>query len=130
MNTLESRRRLRDNVIELSDMGHASVSIAHRLGCGLRTVQRYRAEAGYTGYRDTKPYTPEELSFIEALLADGASFAEVARTVGRDRKTIAGKFRGKSTWTPRDGGLLRGWQKKMRREHGEKFTELLRELNA
>lgn len=117
-------------IVQLTTAGYSAQMIARKLNISPRTVQRHRKQAGLADPRDLRPYTPAELEQIERLLEDGCSYSEVARTVGRKTKTIAERFKGMSSWTPRDGGNLRCWQRRMIRIHGESFEQLLREVAA
>jgi IS30 family transposase len=49
------------------------------------------------------PMSEEEKRKALDWLEEGASFSEVARTLGRDLKTISKRFRGLSQCSARDG---------------------------
>lgn len=67
--------------------------IAHDEGVSVRTVQRAR-----DGAKLHRNFTADEIARIESMLEDGASLAEVARTVGRHVQLISRKWRGRG-WT-------------------------------
>lgn len=120
----------RDRVIELTRQGRTAPQIAEQLKRSTRTVQRIRTAAGIVKTQATMPMTPQEIAWAQALLDDGASYNEVARTLGRNMKTIAERFKGCSKWTPRDGGELRQFQKNLIKRYGDRAEALIRELAA
>jgi len=76
--------------------GKAEREIARLLGLHQTTVGQIRRRLGLPPPgRWRKPLTAEELRAVEALLADGASYGEAARTVGRGPVTIARHFPGR-----------------------------------
>lgn len=89
---------LRQRVITLTQKGNTAPQIAEILNCTIRTVQRHRQSAGLTTNYHFRCFTPEEDERALAMLADGASYAEVGRTLGRRYQGIARRFPGYS-WT-------------------------------
>jgi len=85
-------------VVQLTQRGHTAPSIATVLGCTIRTVQRHRHSAGLTSGHHAAPFSTEERERALALLNDGASYAEVGRTLGRRYQQIAKTFPGYG-WT-------------------------------
>lgn len=77
--------------------GYTAREIATRLGVTMRTIQRDRHALGITGPPQT-PLTAAEHARARALLADGASYREVGRTLGRNPDTIAHHYPGHA-WT-------------------------------
>lgn len=120
----------RDRIIELTRQGRTAPQIADELKRSARTVQRVRTAAGILMKPPIPPMTCEEIAWAQALLDDGASYNEVARTLNRHMKTIAERFKGRSKWTPRDGGELRQFQKNLIKRYGDRAEALIRELAA
>lgn len=85
-------------VAEYTRAGWSAPAIAGVLGISVRQVQRDRFAA-----KVSQPYSvmmsESEISRASALLADGCSYMEVARTVGRDRSTLRRQFPGHG-WSP------------------------------
>lgn len=86
----------RARVIELTHRGWSSGQIAQELNTTPRTVCRIRHNAGCKAA--TNPLTEDELSIAAAMLDDGASYAEVGRTIGRPLETVRNRFPGRG-WT-------------------------------
>lgn len=87
-----------DRVVALSRSGYTDQEIAARLGISDRTVLRDRKAAGLHLRATPRPLTPEEHARTVAMLDDGASYKEIARTIGRSANTIKRAFPGYS-WT-------------------------------
>ena len=87
----------RDRVMELTRDGRSARDIAEILGITERSVLRHRRAAGLSREPGT-PMTADELRRAEALLNDGCSLQEVARTLGRSARTIKRRFPGRA-WT-------------------------------
>lgn len=99
-----SRRRIDDErVVALTKQGWSAQAIAEELGCGPSTVRRARQRAGVA--RPAPRFlTPDEIATVEALLADGASLAEAARSIGRQHSTsLVHRFPGRG-WTAQESG--------------------------
>lgn len=77
----------REHVARLTRAGHSAAEIAVRLNITPRTVQRDRRATG-TSQLEPVPMTDAEHAIVQRLLADGASCAEAARTIGRSKTTI------------------------------------------
>lgn len=77
----------------LTKEGYSLSEIAVRLGVSRRQVVTYRKEAGVT-QPAYQPYTPEQLETAVNLLEDGASYAEVGRTIKRAPHHLRMKFPG------------------------------------
>jgi DNA invertase Pin-like site-specific DNA recombinase len=80
--------------------------IADRMGCDPRTVQRWRSRLGlaeparpFAG----KPIPAERMAQVRSMFDDGASKAEVVRTMHVSRQTLARYFPDDG-WTPTEGG--------------------------
>jgi DNA-binding CsgD family transcriptional regulator len=102
-------------VVELTFRGLSAADIAHQLGITERTVfriRRRRMVARCTPLR----FTDDEIATAEQMLADGASIAEVARSLGRRPATVNKRFRG------------RGWSKVQCAEFGALRWKALRLL--
>lgn len=77
----------REHVARLTRAGHSAAEIAVRLNITPRTVQRDRRATG-TAQDPPPPMSDREHSIAARLAADGASASEIARTIGRDPKTV------------------------------------------
>lgn len=85
-------------VAELTQQGWTAAQIADRLGIAKRTVQRYRARAGIAQTRAPLA-TPAQIEQARALLADGCSIREAARTVGLSSHCIRRNIPEAQPWT-------------------------------
>ena len=91
----------RDELIaRLTREGHKTRDIAHRLGITERTVSRSRIRSGCAKPAQI-PMSEDEISRAKQMLDDGASYAEVARTLGRYVTTFYKKFPGQG-WSLED----------------------------
>lgn len=95
-----------ERIAELTRSGHTAAEIAARLNITARTVVRARIRTG-TARRSPARFTEAEIRLAEQLLADGASFSEVGRTLHRFSAVIANRFPGRSTWTHSGGVAYR-----------------------
>ena len=91
-------------IIALSRAGTPVREICERVGVCNFTVISVRREAGVSKPRAPR-MTADEIAQAEALLDDGCSIAEVARTLGRSRSHLGRLFPG------------RGWTMQQRDEH-------------
>jgi DNA-binding NarL/FixJ family response regulator len=96
----ERRERLKRTEVFIKE-GWTNRQIAQELRVTDRTINRYRDDLGLSA--PAKRMTPEEIALAEQMLDDGASYAEVARTLNRPTATIANRFTGRSKWTPTMG---------------------------
>lgn len=92
----------RAEIVRLTQEGLPVSDIAERIGCCDRTVSRVRRAAGIATAVGGGPWTPERFELAERLFDDGASQAEVARTLGTNTATVRGHFPGRG-WTKSDG---------------------------
>jgi DNA-binding CsgD family transcriptional regulator len=80
-----------ERIVALTKQGRTATEIADALGVTRRTVVRARRRAGIA--QPVKPpLSDEERARARELLDDGASCTEVARTLGRNPKTILAHF--------------------------------------
>lgn len=88
-------------VAELLAQNLRSAVIAARLGIAASTVERLKAELGLTKRTPQRAnrVTPETLNKMRAMIDDGASSSEVARTVGVNVKTVYRYFPGQQWGT-------------------------------
>lgn len=77
----------RRQVVALTRQGRTAREIANAIGITPRSVVRHRAAAGISKPGPREFTARETLRAIE-LLEDGASYAEVARTLGRGPKAV------------------------------------------
>lgn len=87
----------REQVVELTRAGLSAPQIADRLGIATRTVQRHRVAAGIA-QPPARHLTPAQIHRARQLLDDGASYKEVARTIGCANKSVRYRFPGRG-WT-------------------------------
>ncbi len=87
---VEARRA---RVAAMSRDGVTVKRIADELGVAYCTVVDDRKAIGLTKY-EVRPFTVDETERITMMLDGGASYREVARTVGRHRQVIARRFPG------------------------------------
>jgi transposase len=83
----------RSRIVTLCRSGLTVREAAARVGVGISAVTQARREAGLAKPRPPR-MSAEELARAKAMLDDGASYAEVARTLGRGRMAIARRFPG------------------------------------
>ena len=93
--TAERTRR----VAEFTRQGLSAPAIANILGVSTRSVQRARQRGGVSQGAPV-PFSEDEERLAQALLDDGASMGEVARTLGRSRTPLLRRFRDYVRWTP------------------------------
>lgn len=104
-------------VVDYTRRGLSTMAIAQRVGCSDRTVTRIRKRAGIV-QPHPQPLTTEECARADQLLTDGASYADVARTLGRDERAISNRFPG------------RGWTQQQRAEWRVLMRNIGREVLA
>ncbi|UYL88159.1 helix-turn-helix DNA binding domain protein [Gordonia phage Evaa] len=85
-------------VAELTRAGLSASEIAVQLRVTVRTVGRDRRRTGTHGYRPAR-WSEEKLARAKALLDDGASYRETARTIGCDPSHLRRRFPGYG-WPP------------------------------
>lgn len=99
----------RERVIMLTSQGVSAPTISAILGISKRSVQRHRARAGIA--EDAAlPLSDAEKARAKALLEDGCSYNEVARTVGRTSHSLKRWFPGYG-WPPQEVGRLAAAQR-------------------
>lgn len=103
----------RAEVERLTRLGRSAKYIAVRLNCSDRTVTRIRAELGISDARNGSygPVPPARLRLAEVMLDDGASYAEVSRSIGMAWETLRRHFPGRGMSPQVAGGLSRMVQK-------------------
>lgn len=84
----------RQRVVALTRMGFSAADIAIATGMCTRTVSRIRVACGVSR-TPTVPFTRDEMQTAMAMLDDGASIAEVARTLGRSKSGVGRAFPGR-----------------------------------
>lgn len=85
------RRELCEAIAPLHALGYSAKEIAVRVGCSSRTVTRWRSQAGVAQHLPegaARPVSAVKLRAAAVLLADGASYAEVSRTVHIAKDTL------------------------------------------
>lgn len=81
-------------VVSLTERNYTTRQIATILGCTDRTVIRARVKAGIAQVPAPR-LTDDQRALADNLITDGASLAEVARTIGCSYSTIYRHFRGR-----------------------------------
>jgi len=89
----------REEVARLVDNGWTNRAIAKELHVHPDSISRIRHELGITNPHRPRPMTPERLTRIREMIEDGWSHAEIHRTEGADKETLARYFPG-TAWTP------------------------------
>ena len=107
----QGERRI--EVEQLTKAGFSAPQIASKLRIHQRTVRRYRHLSGLS--QSTPPsLTDAQVAWAEAALNDGASIAEVSRTLrGSPKTAMSRRFKG------------RGWS----REETGRYARMSREAN-
>lgn len=98
--TLMRAAERRDLIVELTRQGQTAAAIAEKCGVTRRTVERIRHDYGLIR-QPHRRFTADEIAIVEAMLADGASYTEIGRTIGRDPATIGGRWPHRG-WTRRE----------------------------
>ena len=93
MRPAEETNARRDRVTQLTRQGHTAKHIANLLGVTPRSVTRDRAARGITQPK-APPVTETEFARAHAMLEDGASYEEVARTLRRSHTAFRHRFPG------------------------------------
>ncbi|OBJ10742.1 helix-turn-helix domain-containing protein, partial [Mycobacterium sp. 1465703.0] len=97
----EDQARRDKRIAELTAQELSASTIAKLVGVSTRTVVRARGRAGVAKpFSGANRMTADEQRRAAALLDDGASYGEVARTLGRSPDTIMKHFPGRSVWRP------------------------------
>lgn len=86
--------------------GESTRSLAERYGINTRTVTRIRHRQGVAKPPPVRLST-DEIALAKRLLEDGASYHEVARTLGRGYWSVRRKFPGMSQWNTRNAVQMR-----------------------
>lgn len=110
----EAADQMAERVVELTQKGKTTLGIAVRLGISERTVTRLRQRAGASLSGPVVPYPAEVWERAEEMLDDGASRAEVARTLGMNYSTVRYHFPD------------RGWTPEQRRAHAQQMRTMNR----
>ena len=108
----------RAQIAELSRLGYSNTQIAEKVGCGLRSVTRIRKELGLSLPRAAsweRRISAERLQKAAVMVADGASWADIQRTLHVSVHTLRRHFPG-TAWTAQQSGA----QGRM----GRKFNKL------
>jgi len=83
----------------LFESGMSRADLADHFGCDLVTVTRIRKALDLPQFAGTPRWlNTDRRNRIQAMLADGMSFAEISRTEGADPETLRRHFPGQQ-WT-------------------------------
>ena len=93
MRPAEETNARRDRVTQLTRQGHTAKQIGELLGVTKRTVARDRTATGCAQPK-APLLTQDELERAHAMLEDGASYEEVARTLHRSHTAFRHRFPG------------------------------------
>lgn len=94
---------IRETIRQLVEQGVSSDVIAAQLNTSVRQVQRLRQDIGISGQQRII-FTPEQKRQIELWLEDEVPLAEIARSLGVDKKVIQHRYRGRGAG--KEGNLL------------------------
>lgn len=100
----ERAQQRREQVVELTRCGHTAPEIAVILRLSARHVARIRSEQGIAQPK-APTLTAAEIRLAGELLDSGASYNEVARTIGRSAASIRRQFPGRG-WPIGEGPRL------------------------
>jgi hypothetical protein len=92
----------RERVETLTRAGQTAHQIATEIGVTARTVQRIRSVVGIAKPKPSRLTDTEKLIAL-ALIDDGASLTEAARTIGRSQRAVRQAFPGRG-WTQQQSG--------------------------
>ncbi|OFB37983.1 hypothetical protein BA059_16795 [Mycolicibacterium sp. (ex Dasyatis americana)] len=81
-------------ITQLTRAGHTASEIAKQLGITTRTVVRHR-HAGGCAKPTPNWLTDDQIRLAESLLDDGASYTEVAQTIGCTAQSVSERFPGR-----------------------------------
>lgn len=95
-----------ERIAELTRRGYTAAQIAGLVGVTPRSVTRARRRTGISRPVGRRA-TPGEKQRAADMLADGASYCEVARTLGRSLRVVTAWHPHASMWDHRMGGQLR-----------------------
>jgi DNA-binding NarL/FixJ family response regulator len=104
-----------NTIIRLTKQGWTAQQIAEHVGLCTRSITRIRVATGIAQPFTGHPLTPQEHNTAQQLLNDGASYAEIGRTLGRSDKVIATHFPGQSQWRRGQGNQWRTMKAKLER---------------
>lgn len=115
---MTARRRLapevEDRIVELTKQNQTATTIAEIVGVTTRTVTRVRSRQNANcEYWPHVMLTAEQITTAEHLLDDGASYTEVARTIGIGWDAVEMRWPGRS-WTKKQCGQHRALLRRMR----------------
>lgn len=104
----------RRQVVTLTKQGWTANEIANAIGITQRSVVRHRTKAGIS-QPGPREFTGREVLRAIELLEDGASYCEVARTLGRDYKVVKKNVPGYPLWDKRKAAEAASLARAMRR---------------
>lgn len=97
-----------ERVVDLTRQGLSAAVIAEKLHCTRRTVERARKAMGVSAQRSPiREWSPSEVAVASRLFDDGASAAEVGRTLGRSPTSVIARFPGRQ-WPVKQTALFAG----------------------
>lgn len=101
----------RERVREMTRAGRTALEIAVALHVSPRTVIRDRRAAGVSG-STPPPVSAADLDTARRLLDEGASYCEVARTIGTTSSTVARHLPGRG-WSPEQVGQWANYRRSL-----------------
>lgn len=102
----------RDEFKDLVGRGYTNRQVAEALQCSVRYVCALKAQLGVSGERSPGPYPQEVRDIAGRMLEDGASYNEVARTVGVGSRTVSKWFPGRG-WNQSQAAQYRKMKQRM-----------------
>lgn len=114
--TRKQSEERRQRIVELTRQGRSAAQIADELKINARTVVRVRVERG-VAQSGPQRFTADELAQVEAMLDDGCSITEAARTIGRSPCRLWEIYRGRG-WTAIEAAQYAALRFEMRRKRG------------
>lgn len=107
-------------VATLNGEGRTAQQIADEVGCHIRTISRWRVQNGVSQSVTENvghPISAEKLAAIELMLQDGASFADIIRTLSVSSGTLHRHFPGRG-WSAIQAGQLAAMVRQLNRLQG------------
>ena len=104
-NKAKSAKDRDDQIIRLTRLKVSTKQIAKMLNCSERTVSRVRKNNNCLVQPPSKPFTKDELEKAKAILENGGTYTEAAKTIrgnGSSGQSLKAKLPGYKVWTRKE----------------------------